>query len=262
VACVSGSLCGLQAGAASREDEDRLLQGCEPTRRLSCHCVRLPGLPVPCPEDDVDERRQAYLRAQLSTRCQPEGAEAHRPDSSGLGASSPQRLIPEGAGGDAQLVHPRLDRLLRPLLQDAVASHPEEDRRLCHSMGAPQVQADASSAPGRERLVRSLSSGEPASLCALGIMSWQRPSIGSRVNREVHARFWERLGGAIPPGRLDRHCRPFKEHPFLLRDFPAAYVATWSRSPEGTSRRIRERPPWRCVHSVPLGWRLEIQGRV
>jgi hypothetical protein len=25
-------------------------------------------------------------------------------------------------------------------------------------------------------------------------MSWQRPNIGSRVNREVHARFWERLG--------------------------------------------------------------------
>src|SRR5262245_14578490 len=23
-------------------------------------------------------------------------------------------------------------------------------------------------------------------------MSWQRPNIGSRVNREVHARFWER----------------------------------------------------------------------
>jgi hypothetical protein len=25
-------------------------------------------------------------------------------------------------------------------------------------------------------------------------MSWQRQNIGSRVNREVHARFWERLG--------------------------------------------------------------------
>ena len=26
----------------------------------------------------------------------------------------------------------------------------------------------------------------------IGAMSWQRPNIGSRVNREVHARFWER----------------------------------------------------------------------
>ena len=31
------SSCGLQAGAASGEDEDRLLQGCEPARRLSYH---------------------------------------------------------------------------------------------------------------------------------------------------------------------------------------------------------------------------------
>ena len=34
-------LCGLQAGAASGEDEDRLLQGCEPARRLPEHPVRL-----------------------------------------------------------------------------------------------------------------------------------------------------------------------------------------------------------------------------
>jgi Putative polyhydroxyalkanoic acid system protein (PHA_gran_rgn) len=26
----------------------------------------------------------------------------------------------------------------------------------------------------------------------LAAMLWQRPTIGSRVNREVHARFWER----------------------------------------------------------------------
>ena len=34
-------------------------------------------------------------------------------------------------------------------------------------------------------------------------MSWARPSIGSRVNREVHARFWERLGVKLP--RATRH---------------------------------------------------------
>ena len=48
-------LCGLQAGAASREDEDRLLQGCEPTRRLPYHLVRLSRIPVSSPEDDVEE---------------------------------------------------------------------------------------------------------------------------------------------------------------------------------------------------------------
>src|SRR4029077_19330466 len=39
--CVAGSLCRLQAGAGSREDEDRLLQGCEPPWRLSKPVVRL-----------------------------------------------------------------------------------------------------------------------------------------------------------------------------------------------------------------------------
>src|SRR5262249_40870480 len=35
--CACGPLRGLQAGAASAEDEDRLLQGCEPARRLPGH---------------------------------------------------------------------------------------------------------------------------------------------------------------------------------------------------------------------------------
>jgi hypothetical protein len=30
-------------------------------------------------------------------------------------------------------------------------------------------------------------------LCPLDVMSWQWPNIGSRVTREGHARFWERL---------------------------------------------------------------------
>src|SRR5215472_15635157 len=41
--------------------------------------------------------------------------------------------------------------------------------------------------------------GRP-SLRPLGPMPWQRPNIGSRVNREVHARFWERPGVRFPRG--------------------------------------------------------------
>src|SRR6201997_4945963 len=63
--------------SASREDEDRLLQGCEPTRRLPYHLVRLSGIPVSGPEDDVEGRHEAYLRAQLPTRRQPEGVDVH-----------------------------------------------------------------------------------------------------------------------------------------------------------------------------------------
>ena len=185
-----GPSCCLQAGAASGEDEDRLLQGCEPARRLSYHLVRLSGFSVSSPEDDLEWKG----RSRLHARRQSESVDGHQPDRSALVASSPQRQVPAGAGREVQRVHSRLDHLLQPLLQDAVASDPEEDRCLCHSVGAPQVQADAPSDQGRARLVRPATTGESPALRPLASMSWQRPNIGSRVNREVHARFWERPG--------------------------------------------------------------------
>src|SRR6202045_2805960 len=123
------SSCGLQAGAASGEDEDRLLQGCEPARRLSYHLVRLSGFSISSPEDDLEWKGCPWLHA----RRQSESVDGHQPDRSALVASSSQRQAPAGAGRDVQSVHSRLDQLLQQLLQDAVASDPEEDRCLCHS---------------------------------------------------------------------------------------------------------------------------------
>src|SRR5262249_21388041 len=73
-----------------------------------------------------------------------------QPNSSALGASSSQRQVPAGPGRDVQPVHSRLDQLLQPLLQDAVASDLEGDRSLCHPLGAPKAQAVASEAQGCE----------------------------------------------------------------------------------------------------------------
>ena len=64
------SLCGLQADAASREDEDRRLQGCEPALRLPYHLVRLSGIPISGPKDDVEGRHEAHLR-QLPAAASP-----------------------------------------------------------------------------------------------------------------------------------------------------------------------------------------------
>src|ERR1700730_13350174 len=105
-------------------------------------------------------------------------------------------------------MHPRLDHLLQPLLQDAVASDPEADRYLCHPVGTPQVQADAPPDQRRERLVRPNAPGQPNTLCPLGIMSRQRPNIGSRVTREGHARFWERP--EVEFLRATRRTSPFR----------------------------------------------------
>src|SRR5260370_4742486 len=110
-----------------------------------------------------------------------------------MGASAPQRQVPQRSGRDVQPVHPGLDQLLQPLLSDAVASNPEKDRCLCHSMGSPQIQADGPLDQGREGLVRSAAPRESNTLCPLATMPRQRPNIGSRMNREVHVRFWERL---------------------------------------------------------------------
>ena len=75
---------------------------------------------------------------------------------------------------------------------------------------APVQMEDGSIVPRTEStgLVRALSSGEPASLCALGLMPWQRLNIGSRVNREVHARFWERL--AVKVRLATRQTQPLR----------------------------------------------------
>src|SRR5262245_44352354 len=65
---------------------------------------------------------------------------------------------------------------------------------LCHPLGAPQVQAAASQDQGGTRLVRAALPCKSDSPRSLAAMSWQRPNIGSRMNREVHVRFWERPG--------------------------------------------------------------------
>src|SRR5262249_39396149 len=72
--CVAGTLCGLQAGAASREDEDRLLQGCEPPWRLSEPVVRLSRVFIPG-EESVG--KGTLCLCVLPARRQSEGVDVH-----------------------------------------------------------------------------------------------------------------------------------------------------------------------------------------
>jgi len=125
--------------AASREDEDRLLQGCEPARRFLEPIVRLPRVQI--------RVRKALGRGRRAFACFLPAASPKALTfigrRSGAGRSSSQRQIPARSGRDVQHVHSRLDQLLRQLLSDTVASDPEEDRSLCHPLGAPQIQAVA-----------------------------------------------------------------------------------------------------------------------
>src|SRR5216683_6270088 len=181
-------LCGLRVGAASCEDKNRLLQRCEPAWRLPEPVVRFSRLQFPGEEDDV---ARSYPRARLHARRQPKGAEGHQPSNPALDPSPPQRQIPAGTSQDVQPVHSRLDQLLRQLLSDAAASNPEEDRYLCHPLGAPEVQAVASPNQRGAGLVCAAALCKSEALRSLAAMSWKRPNNGSRMNREVHVRFWE-----------------------------------------------------------------------
>src|ERR1035437_4551183 len=78
-------------------------------------------------------------------------------------------------------------------------------------MGSPQIQADGPLDQGREGLVRSAAPRESKTLCPLATMPRQRPNIGSRMNREVHVRFWERPRVKVP--RATRQTRRFKSLP-------------------------------------------------
>src|SRR5436305_2423560 len=65
-------------------------------------------------------------------------------------------------------------------------------------MGAAQVQASAAKAKSR---AGSVDTGDPfiaGSVRPLAAGLWQRPNTGSRMSREVHVRFWERVGVKLP----------------------------------------------------------------
>src|SRR5260370_12033046 len=84
-------LCGLQVGAASSEDKNRLLQRCEPAWRLPEPIVRLSRLQFPSKENDV---ATAYPRAWLHAPRQPKDAEGHQPDNPPMDALSSHRQGP------------------------------------------------------------------------------------------------------------------------------------------------------------------------
>src|SRR5215471_13713312 len=127
----------------------------------------------------------------LPARRQSKGVDVHQPDNSAVDASSSQRQGPAGTGQDVQSVHSRLDQLLRQLLSDATASDPEEDRHLCHPLGASEVQTVAPPNQRGAGLVCAVALCKSEALRSLPAVSWRRPSNRSRMNREVHVRFWE-----------------------------------------------------------------------
>src|SRR3954449_3124192 len=87
---------------------------------------------------------------------------------------------------------------LQPLLPVGVDLDCASDRCLPDPLGAQQVQAPASAAQRCKRLAGAGHPRQPASVCALALSAWEWPNIGSRMTRECHVRFWERVGVRLP----------------------------------------------------------------
>ena len=177
---------GLQVGAASAEDEDRLLQRCEPAWRLPQPVVCLSWLRVSSQEGGLAWTSPCTL---LPACGQPKSAEDHQSNYPTLDSTPSQRQDPAGSSQDVQSVHSRLDQLLRPLLPTAVATNAAAYRCLPDPLGAMEVQAPARAAQGSKRMAGTGSPCQPSALCPLAVLQCRQPNTGSRVNREVHARF-------------------------------------------------------------------------
>ena len=151
-------------------------------------------------KDDVGEGT-AHLRARLPARRQPEGADVHQPDDPALDASSSQRQIPakiwprcttRAFEAGSTTTATSIETQLRPTLKRIDA--------LCHPLGAPQVQAAASSRPkGHETgLIGFAAQIRRSSLIGSYVMATaeHREPCESRGSRTVLGA----PGGEIPPG--------------------------------------------------------------
>jgi hypothetical protein len=143
----------------------------------------------------------------------------------------------------------------------------------------PYVRALGPLDQRREGLVRSAAPRESSTLCPLAAMPWQRPNIGSRMNREVHVRFWERPRVKVP--RATRQKRRFDLLPatsgltpingprqtgpagpvraktgLMKRSNSQLHSITWSTRASSIAGRSRPRtlsPPLRC-HTVVVNF--------
>src|SRR5207302_4241022 len=101
---------GVRAGTEPGEDEDRVLQGRQPTRLASLRAVRVPVLRVPSPSSP-DQGRQVLRRVQ--PRLQPQGGPATPRRNPSVAALSVDQQEPERTGRVDKPPSPGLAQPLR-----------------------------------------------------------------------------------------------------------------------------------------------------
>ena len=129
------------ASASSRQDEDRLLQGQQPSGRARAHLVLLPRVCLPATGGTSKGRRVLHV---VLAGDQSRGAQ-------GQGRRSPQPADPSAhgpvvrrSGEMAEPHHRRVDELLRPVLPVGDLSAPAAHQHLPEALGWKEIPTAAS----------------------------------------------------------------------------------------------------------------------
>ena len=150
----------------------------------------LPGVPV---STAVGAQSSRGVLRELQSCDQSEGiAYASAADTTRLESRRPRASGPERSGSTVESSHCRLDQLLRPFLPVCSTLRPQSHQPGAGSMSHAEVQEVPTSTYPCARMATVRRAAGPNALRALAV---SRLDDKSRMSREVHVRFCERLGG-------------------------------------------------------------------
>ncbi len=135
---------GVRPGTASREDEDRLLQGCKPAGESSERDVRLSGVYV-----SASGSRQSQGKAllQFQSGYLEEGGTENLGRDPKLAATSAYGKLHRRSRPDAEPEASWMVQLLRAIQPFSATAHREACRPIVGSLGLSEIQ-EAARSPG------------------------------------------------------------------------------------------------------------------
>ena len=131
--------------ASPRQDEDRLLQGQQPSGRARAHLVHLPRVRLPATGGATQGRRVLHV---VLAGDQPRGAQGQKRRAPRPADPPAHRPVAGRPGAMAEPHRRRVDELLRPVLPVGAISPPAARQRLPEALGWEEVPTAANPSSG------------------------------------------------------------------------------------------------------------------
>ena len=144
--CLPRSPCGWKrsAQASSRQDEDRLLQGQQPSRRARAHLVHVPRVRLPATAGEEQGRRDLH---GVPARYQPRDAQGQKRRPPRAADTPAHQPVAERPSPMAEPHRRRVDALLRTVLPDRDRPPPTARQCLPDALGRKEVSATTTIPP-------------------------------------------------------------------------------------------------------------------